>query len=75
LEAVDALEQGQPGVLDDVLGDLAIGDMGAGDREHRRAVPVDEIDESALVTCPQRVDYLVVDGGHQAPHDLRGTPY
>jgi len=70
LESVDAFEQGQPGVLDDLFGCLSGRDIAARDPLHHRRVVVDERCEHPLVAGSQGRDKLVLGVVHDRhrPH-------
>ena len=60
LEAVDALQNGKPGVLRDLLGDRPARDEGLGETHHRRVVGVDELCEGGLVAGTQPAHEVVI---------------
>jgi hypothetical protein len=63
LEAVEALQDAEPCLLDDLLGDGAARDVVAGDGEHRRVVALDQRLEGALVPGAQALEQLLLLGG------------
>ena len=50
LEAIDALEDAEPGLLNDVLGGGAVADVEEGEADEGRLVAIDKDHEGALVT-------------------------
>ena len=67
LEALEAGQHADPGVLDDLLGDGPAFDQRLRDPQQRRPVAVDERGEDRLVAGPQRRDQLVVGRRRQGP--------
>ncbi len=60
LEAVDALQDGEPGLLGDLLRDGPAGDEGLGEPDHGRVVGVDELGEGGLVPVAQPSHEVVI---------------
>ena len=54
LEALDAAQDGEPGLLHDLLGDRPVAHVDARQPQHARAVGIDERDERLLVPPAER---------------------
>src|SRR5205085_2670530 len=63
LEAVDPPDDGQPGVLHDLLGHGVATHVGAGHAAQPAVVPADQFDVGLLVARPQPLDQGLVAGG------------
>ena len=60
LEAIDPVQDREPGVLNDLLGDRPAGHVHEGEPHQKRAVLVDQRPERVLVAASQSGDQLVV---------------
>ena len=72
-EAVEPTQDGEPGLLHDLLGDGPAGDEGAGDAHHRLVVSLDQSEERLLVPGAQpREEFGVVALGTQGGEEASG---
>lgn len=61
-KTVDPLQQRDPGLLHDLLGDLVAGHVSARDPQHRRGVLIDQRGERGLIARPQGGDEVGLGG-------------
>ena len=76
LEAVEALQDAEPGLLHDLLGDGAAAHVAERDPQHQRAVAVDERHERVLVAGAQAREEVAIGVDDDVAHgrDLFAVP-